>query len=98
VPKPTLNINMQRLSIKKERGRKHGISYKNKWNRWVSQNRKKNLLSKRFCIKNQRIIDYKELKFQLKILFLGKLLAEELLERLEFVEIEKQMKLLLLRK
>ena len=92
VRRHTLNINMQKLSIKKKKGRKHGTNCRDRWSRWDYLNRKKNSLNKKYYIKNLKITGFKELRFQLKTLFQGKLLGEELLERLEYVEIKNQMK------
>lgn len=92
VRRHTLNINTQKQSIKKKKGRKHGTNCRGRWSRWDYLNRKKNSLNKRYCIKNLKIIGFREPKFRLKTLFLEKSLEEEHLEKLESVEIENQMK------
>lgn len=92
VRRHTLNINTQKLSIKKKKGRKHGTNCRDRWSRWDYLNRKKNSLNKRYCIKNLKIIGFKEPRFRWKTSFLEKSLEEERLEKWESVEIENQMK------
>jgi hypothetical protein len=59
-----LNINMLKLSIKKEKGKKHGTNCRNRWSRWDFLNRKKNSLNKKYYIKNLKITGFKELRFR----------------------------------
>ena len=54
---------MQKLNIKKKKGKKHGISCKDKWSRWDFLNKKKSSLNKRYYIKNLKIIDFKEQRY-----------------------------------
>ena len=86
------NTNTPRLNIKKKRGKKHGISYRNKWNRWAFQSRRRNLLNKKYCIKSLRITDSREPKYQSKISYPEKSSAEEPSEKSEFAGIGRLMK------
>lgn len=86
------NTNTPKLNIKKKRGKRPGISCRNKWNKWASRSRRRNLLNKKYCIKSPRITDSREPKYQSKISFLGKSSAEEPSEKSEFAGIGRLMK------
>ena len=92
VRKPILKTSMQRLSMKRGRGRRHGISSPSRWTRCASLTKRRSSSSRKYCIKSLRIIDCRGPKFPLEISTLAKSLAEVHLARLECAGIGKRMR------
>lgn len=64
VQKPILNTNMPKQNIKKEKEKKRGTNCRNKWSKWASPTKRKNLSNKKYYIKNLKIIDFREQRFR----------------------------------
>jgi len=98
VLKHTLKTSMLKLNMKKGREKRLGINSINKWTIWDYQNKKRNLLNKKFSTKKARIIDSNEQKSMLEITSLRKSSFEVPLEKYGSVGIKKLTKLSLLKK